>query len=252
MEIPILFEDDDIVVIDKPSGVVVNRAETVKTETVQDWMDTRYKIQDLRFMSEEGTYFQERSGLVHRLDKETSGVMILSKTPQAFVELLRQFKEREVTKTYLALTHGVWKAPAGEITLPLGRMHHNRTRYGVREDGRESTTAYTVQEFWKTWQFPRELHVDDRGYGGFSLVTFRPKTGRTHQIRVHAQHVGHPLVGDNLYAGRKRSREDRKWATRVMLSAQSLELVHPVTHERIKWETRQDLLAHVQKYFPTE
>lgn len=256
MDIPILYEDNDIVVIDKPVGVVVNRAETVTTETIQDWFVDKYQIPNpnnqTNFNNQvdnDENYFRQRGGIVHRLDKETSGVMILAKTPLAFVELLRQFKEREVAKTYHALTHGVWKAQGGEISLPLGRMQHNRKQFGVREDGRESTTAYTVLSTWRTWLFPRELHVDDRGYSGFSLVLFRPKTGRTHQIRVHARHVGHPLVGDTLYAGRKRSREDRKWAKRVMLSAQTLELAHPVTRVRMHWETRQDFPGEVERYF---
>lgn len=259
MDIDILYEDDAAVVIDKPAGVVVNRAETVREETIQDWMEKTARVKPLyqgfnpsitsEITNEE--YFARRGGIVHRLDRETSGVMILAKTVPAFVELLREFKDREVHKTYLALTHGIWKATEGEITLPLGRMQHNRKQFGVREDGRESTTAYTVAAEYKTWQFPREMHVDDRGYGGFSLVTFRPKTGRTHQIRVHARHVGHPLVGDSLYAGRKRSREDRKWAGRVMLSAQSLELAHPITHQAMKWETKQDLMEKVTGYFET-
>ena len=109
---------------------------------------------------------------------------------------------------------------------------------GVREDGRESVTEYRVLGEYRQGEFPNELRVDDRGYGGFSLVQFSPKTGRTHQIRVHARHVGHPLVGDEQYAGRKRSREDRKWAGHVMLQAQILELTHPMTKERMKFESK--------------
>ncbi len=245
MDIPILYEDEQIVVVDKPSGLVVNRAETVITETIQDWMVSQYPIFNSQFTSEEEKYFGERSGLVHRLDKETSGVMVLAKTSGAFVELLRQFKEREVQKTYLALTHGIWKSAEGEIALPIGRRRDNRQRMGVREDGRESVTGYKVRSEYKTWQFPRELHVDDRGYAGFSLVEFAPKTGRTHQIRVHARHVGHPLVGDKEYAGRKRSREDRKWAPRVMLQAQNLEFTHPASKERVKFESQEQLMKNV-------
>lgn len=248
MELPILYEDEEIIVIDKPSGVVVNRAETVKEETVQDWMDTRFKIQDSRMKSEEAIYFQERSGLVHRLDRETSGVMVLAKTPESFVELLRQFKEREIRKEYLALTHGIWKLSAGVIAASVGRMRHNRKMMGVREDGRESVTEYAVQTEYKNWKFPKELKVDERGYAGFSLVRFLPKTGRTHQIRVHARHMGHPLVGDFVYAGRKRAREDRKWAGRIMLQAQKLELTHPVTKKRMTFESKGEEVNRVIKY----
>lgn len=249
MDIAILYEDEQIVVIDKPSGLIVNRAETVTTETIQDWMVSKYPIFNSQFTSEEDLYFVERSGLVHRLDKETSGVMVLAKTPTAFVELLRQFKEREVQKTYLGLTHGIWKSREGEISLPIGRRRDNRQRMGVREDGRESVTNYQVISEYRAWEFPKELRVDERGYGGFSLVTFMPKTGRTHQIRVHARHVGHPLVGDKEYAGRKRSREDRKWAPRVMLQAQTLEFTLPKCKDRVKFESKQELMNIVEKWF---
>ena len=209
MEIPIIFEDSEIVVIDKPSGLVCNRAETVKEETIQDWMDQRYKLQELEPKTDDEKYFRERSGLVHRLDRETSGVMVLAKTVPSFVALLKQFKERGVQKTYMALTHGYWSAREGEISLPIGRRRDDRKKFGVREDGRESVTQYEVMSEYTSWEFPKELKVDDRGYVGFSLVIFKPKTGRTHQIRVHAKQMGHPLVGDMDYAGRKRSREDR-------------------------------------------
>ncbi|TXH06921.1 MAG: RluA family pseudouridine synthase [Candidatus Moraniibacteriota bacterium] len=244
MDIPILYEDEAVVVIDKPVGVICNRAETVKVETLQDWFDKKYEIRSSKSEIinrsqpiDDEQYFLERSGLVHRLDKETSGVMVMAKTVTAFVELLRQFREREVAKTYVALTHGLWKVPVGEISLPIGRRSDNRQRMGVREDGRASVTNYRVQEEFRSWSFSRELKVEDRGYTGFSLVEFVPKTGRMHQIRVHARHMGHPLVGDEQYGGRKRSREDRKWCGHVMLQAKTLELTHPITKERIRWES---------------
>lgn len=241
MEIVVVYEDKDIVVIDKPVGVICNRAETVKVETLQDWWEDKYKVPSPELLSDDEKYFVERSGLVHRLDKETSGVMIMAKTAVAFVELLRQFREREVTKTYVALTHGLWKVPMGEISLPIGRRSDNRQRMGVREDGRESVTNYRVREEFRSWSFPRELKVEDRGYTGFSLVEFMPKTGRMHQIRVHARHMGHPIVGDEQYGGRKRSREDRKWCGHVMLQAKTLELTHPITKERVRWESKLEL-----------
>ena len=262
MDIHILYEDEQIVVVDKPSGVVVNWAETVATETMQDWMKERYSkiwskydLSDQKASDKErpskyrGTsetlteederYFAERVGLVHRLDKETSGVMIFAKTTSAFVSLLAQFRDRITGKEYTALTHGIWKVKSGEINMPIGRRHDNRQRMGVREDGRESVTIYKVIEEFSTLNFPRELKVDTKGYQGFSLVLFTPKTGRTHQIRVHARAVGHPLVGDNQYAGRKRSREDRKWCNRVALQAQKLSILHPTTGVRMEWESQQ-------------
>jgi 23S rRNA pseudouridine1911/1915/1917 synthase len=262
IDIPILYEDDAIVVIDKPVGVVVNRAETVTQPTLQDWMEERYQIANHKFsacagrsnsqIEVEQQYFIERSGMVHRLDKETMGVMVFAKTVTAFGELLRQFKEREVTKIYLALTHGSWDAPTGEIMLPIGRRRDDRQKFGVREGGRESVTGYQVQARYARVTTPKELHVDGRGYQGFSLVEFYPKTGRTHQIRVHARHVGHPLVGDLQYAGRRRSREDRKWCGHVMLQARSLVLTHPVTQARMEWQSSQDLLEPVRLYLGNE
>ena len=169
MEIPIVFEDSDIVVIDKPSGIVCNRAETVRGETLQDWWEERFsqqlqvhKVHQVE--SEDKKYLLERSGLVHRLDRETSGVMVMAKTVEAFVSLLKQFKERGVQKQYEALTHGYWEAREGLISLPIARRRDDRKKFGVREDGRESVTAYEVISEYTTWEFPKELKLDDRGY----------------------------------------------------------------------------------------
>ena len=252
MEIPIVFEDSEIVVIDKPSGIVCNRAETVQGETLQDWWEERFsqqlqvhKVHQVE--SEDKKYFLERSGLVHRLDRETSGVMVMAKTVEAFVGLLKQFKERGVQKQYQALTHGYWEAREGLISLPIARRRDDRKKFGVREDGRESVTAHEVISEYTTREFTKELKVDDRGYVGFSLAKFLPKTGRPHQIRVHAKQMGHPIVGDFDYAGRKRNREDRKWAVtrgsgagpsacRVMLQADRIEFEHPRHGKRIPFE----------------
>lgn len=254
MDIPVIFEDSEVVVIDKPSGIVCNRAETVKEETLQDWWEGRYQSLitnnqvPINNRTEDEKYFFERSGLVHRLDRETSGVMVMGKTPSAFVSLLKQFKDHSVAKEYMALTHGFWDAPEGEINLPIGRRRDDRKKFGVREDGRESVTHYEVMAELRGGKFPKELKVDDRGYGGFSLVRFQPKTGRTHQIRVHAKHKGHPIVGDFDYAGRKRSREDRKWCKRVMLQAQRIEFEHPRNGKRIHFESKGEEVNVVLQY----
>ncbi len=258
MDIPIIFEDSEIVVIDKPSGVVCNRSETIQVETLQDWFATRYNIPviesdkkkfDKNEVVDYEKYFQERSGLVHRLDKETSGVMVMAKTVAAFTSLLHQFRERSVQKEYLALTHGYWQAKTGEISMPIARRRDDRKKFGVREDGRASVTHYEVIGEYTSWNFPKELKVDDRGYIGFSLVAFKPKTGRTHQIRVHSKQMGHPLVGDMDYTGRKRSREDRKWSHRVMLQAQKIEFEHPRNGKRIHFESANDEIKQALAYF---
>ncbi|MEI6690884.1 MAG: RluA family pseudouridine synthase [bacterium] len=262
MDIPILFEDESIVIVDKPSGLVVNRSETTKGDTLQDWIGpklgiacnisypnleelkqrpSKYRGTSEELTDEDTRYFEERLGMVHRLDKETSGVMVFAKSPKAFVELLSQFRDRLIHKEYMALTHGIWDVLEGEINLPIGRRYDDRKKMGIREDGRESVTKYVVVNQYRNCVFPKELKVETKGYQGFALVRFIPLTGRTHQIRVHARALMHPLVGDLQYGGRKRSREDRKWCDRLMLQAQTLSLLHPVTNERMIFECKQSM-----------
>lgn len=212
MNIPILFENDAMLIIDKPAGIVVNRADSVKEKTIQDWMEKRYP--GLFAGSEEGE-FRDRSGVVHRLDKETSGVLVLAKTISAFDFLKDAFKERVVKKEYTALVHGHVKPEKAEINAPIGRLPWNRTHFGVFPAGREALTAYSVNQF---------LIRDSQQ---FSLLTVIPHTGRTHQIRVHLQYIHHPIVGDSLYAGRKQSRDDRLWCPRVFLHASAIVVPTP-------------------------
>jgi 23S rRNA pseudouridine1911/1915/1917 synthase len=213
MDIPILFEDDAMIVINKPPGIVVNRAESVKGETVQDWVEKTYHI-----------FIDNRAGIVHRIDKETSGILLIAKTPEAFAELQRQFKERLIHKTYLAIAHGKLVPDTGEINAPVGRLPWNRERFGIVPGGKESVTRYKVQETW------------DKGNDKFSLIELYPQSGRTHQIRVHLKYINHPIVGDYLYAGRKTARDDRTWAPRVMLHAWKLTCTHPVTGDTLAIE----------------
>src|SRR5215469_8770459 len=146
----IIFEDKDYLVINKPPGVTVNRSETTKTEeTVQDWAEKRigitYKDADRKYGDADWNPeddFYKRGGIVHRLDKETSGVLLIAKTPFAFVQLQKQFRERIVKKTYVALAHGLIEPPTGEIHVPVGRLPWNRNRFGVLPGGRESKTSY--------------------------------------------------------------------------------------------------------------
>lgn len=203
MNFPILFEDDAMMAVNKPPGIVVNRAESVKGETVQDWVEKTYHI-----------FIENRAGIVHRIDKETSGILLIAKTPEAFIELQRQFKERMIHKTYLAIVHGVLVPDMGEIRAPVGRLPWNRERFGIVPGGKEAVTKYRVLSVIRE---------------NFSLVELYPETGRTHQIRVHLKYVNHPIVGDYLYAGRKTARDDRTWAPRVMLHAWKLTCLHPMT-----------------------
>lgn len=202
MDIPILFEDDEFLVINKPYGVVVNRAETVQEETIQDWAEK--KMRGMRLKTEDTTSdFYKRAGIVHRIDKETSGVLLLAKTESSFLDLQRQFKERSIQKTYRALVHGDVVPPEGEIQAPIGRLPWNRERFGIVPGGKEAITRYKkIRTYTRKDKSGKEEIV--------SLMEVYPKTGRTHQIRVHFKYINHPLVGDYLYAGRKTSRNDRR------------------------------------------
>ncbi|MEN8253400.1 MAG: RluA family pseudouridine synthase [Patescibacteria group bacterium] len=229
MNIKILFEDQDILIISKPAGVVVNRAENVKSETLQDWMAQRM-IETLHttsvqaapdwqnlvpadFDSQYGSpeeIFKKRSGMVHRLDKDTSGVMVFAKNPGSLVSLLKEFKERRVKKEYLCLTHGKFSLSQDEISAPIERHSQDREKYTVAASGRNSVTRYQVELFYFGFdanKLAEELSSEDlktlkrkeKSYQGFSLVKCKPLTGRTHQIRVHMSHIKHPLVGDQKY-----------------------------------------------------
>lgn len=152
----IIFEDKHLLVIDKPAGLVVNRAQTTTGPTLQDWLEAYLKLMD--------NGIGERAGIVHRLDKDTSGILLVAKTEPAFFELQRQFKERLVLKKYLALVHGEVKPSSGTIRAAISRSPFNRKKFGVFLGGREAETNYRVV----------------KNIGRFSLLELEPKTGRTH------------------------------------------------------------------------
>lgn len=236
-QLPIIYEDDGLLVVDKPAGLVVNRAETVPGATIQDWMEAQpwfgtagspeaWKDPELAAL------YKSRSGMVHRLDKDTSGVLLLAKNPVTMIELMRQFRDRETDKTYLALVHGKFSVSQGIIKLPLGRSQGDRERFAVDPEGKESETAYEVVEYFVN--APASIKQKEaRSYQGFSLVRLQPKTGRTHQIRVHMGFIKHPLVGDLKYVGRKRSRIDELWCKRQFLHAEKLCFTNPKDKKRV-------------------
>lgn len=265
----IVYEDDDIIIVNKPPYVVVNDAQTVVDQvTIQTWLDSYLKhsqttenwqgLIPLDFNGEYGTpeqIFDVRQGIVHRLDKETSGVLILAKNPGSLVNLLAQFKSRTVHKEYLCLTHGKFTVQKDSIDVPLGRSQRDRKVFDVAVEGRKAVTDYTVEQFFPRFNETKWLdlfkqnafqHVNYhyqgnhkdyfKSYQGFSLVRCLPKTGRTHQIRVHMAHLQHPLVGDETYAGAKRSRADALWCARQFLHAQKISCTHPRTQEIITFE----------------
>jgi 23S rRNA pseudouridine1911/1915/1917 synthase len=166
-----------------------------------------------------------RAGIVHRIDKETSGALLIAKNEESFLNLQSQFKEKTIEKTYMALCHGHIRPEEGTIDLPLGRLPWNRRKFGVLPDGRASVTRYTLKKIY-TSPTKEEL----------SFVECYPETGRTHQIRVHMRHIGFPIFGDELYAGRKNSKRDRKLLARHFLHAHTIIFTDPITKERIKVE----------------
>lgn len=226
IEPKIIYEDDDVLVLDKPAFVTVNKADTTKGEiTIQDWVEENYKFGNLEQNSEEDFY--SRAGIVHRLDKETSGILIVAKNPESFKDLQRQFKERIVKKTYEALVHGLVVPEIGEINVPVGRLPWNRKQFGVIAGGREAVTKYKVIKNFLFLENNEKL----------SLLELFPETGRTHQIRVHLKYFGHPIFADFLYAGRKTSRNDRKYLSRVFLHAFKISFYHPKTKKLLYFES---------------
>lgn len=227
--INILFEDDSIIAIDKPSGITVNKAETTKGEmTIQEWIEEKWQMANGKWqMEEQYSEFYNRGGIVHRLDKETSGILLIAKNPKSFINLQQQFKDRIVKKVYMALVHGKVSPETGEIRVPVGRLPWNRRQFGVIAGGREALTRYAVKEvrFYKT--FKEQL----------SFLEVYPETGRTHQIRVHLKYLGNPIFADFLYAGRKTQRNDRKYLLRVFLHASRISFIHPDLKEIVNLES---------------
>ena len=245
MDPKIIFEDEQVLVLDKPAGMVVNKADTTRGQrTMQDWVEEYLEVPRVPQVSRvpqaeisrdtRGTFdtrdtFIERAGIVHRLDKETSGIILVAKTAESFENLQKQFKERIVKKTYLALAHGDVKPEEGIINVPVGRLPWNRKQFGVVAGGRESLTRYKRIKNY-------ELRIMNKAEQ-FTLLELYPETGRTHQIRVHLKHIGHPIFADFLYAGRKISREDRKLLSRVFLHASKISFLHPKTGKQISFES---------------
>ncbi len=213
----IIFENENYFVVEKPSGWITNEAGTTTNQPVlQTWIKNNfnYALKDS---------FEERNGIVHRLDKETSGIILVAKNKEAFYALQSQFKERVVKKKYYALVHGIPVQKEGVISEPVGRLPWRRDRFGVLTGGREAVTRYQV-----TKTFENKLEK-------FALLTLTPETGRTHQIRIHLKHLGHPIVGDSFYAGRKTARKDRKWCPRLFLHAGEISFKDVTSNEYLNF-----------------
>jgi 23S rRNA pseudouridine1911/1915/1917 synthase len=213
--IDILFEDADLVVIDKPPGLVVHPAAGHADQTLVNAL--LFHVQDLS-----GIGGEMRPGIVHRLDKDTSGVMVIAKNDDAHRALTAAWNSERVRKEYLALVYGTPAQTRGRIDAPIGRDPRDRKRMAVVSGGRHAITDYEVVE--------RLRYI--------SLLRCRLRTGRTHQIRVHLKHLGHPIVGDPIYSGPQwRGIPDKRLQKllasfhRQALHAERLTLVHPRSGE---------------------
>ena len=178
IELDIIYEDTDIIAINKPAGLTVHPGAGQKTNTLANALI--YHFHDLSNVNG-----KVRPGIVHRLDKETSGVMLVAKSNEAHTNLSRQFEAREIKKEYYAVTWGIFTSKEGKITLPLSRSKKDPTSYIGDDNGKKAITSF----------FSKPLGANT------SEVIFKPKTGRTHQIRVHSASLGNPIFGDSKYGG---------------------------------------------------
>jgi 23S rRNA pseudouridine1911/1915/1917 synthase len=236
MDIPVIFEDGQLLVVDKPPGMVVDSSETQQSGTLQEIFQTRFGIK------------LDRGGIVHRLDKDTSGLLVVAKTQEALDNLQFQFKERMVKKEYLALVHGTMENPE-TVDGAIARNPARRENFIVTDDGRDAVTQFipeknllmsedkireVFEEFNKT-QFKKMLA---HKYPQYTLVRCLPLTGRTHQIRVHLKYLGFPIVADSKYGGRKTARLDHRWCPRQFLHATKISFYHPVTGAKLEFESQ--------------
>jgi 23S rRNA pseudouridine1911/1915/1917 synthase len=228
----ILYEDRDFLVINKAPGMVVHPAAGSVSGTLVNAL--LHHCPDLKKIGGEG-----RPGIVHRLDKDTSGVMVVAKNHQSLQTLAQQFKDRTVQKEYLALVWGKLDADSGIIDRPIGRHRSQRKKMSCRfadSKKREAKTEWNVEKCF-------ELKPDSKSIRWVTLCRIRPKTGRTHQIRVHLAELGHPIIGDKLYGGRPKPGLNNSAIISLLqdfprqaLHAERLEITHPTTGGRIQFE----------------
>jgi 23S rRNA pseudouridine1911/1915/1917 synthase len=211
MAFEVLYEDDSVIVVDKPPGIAVHPGSGRTGGTLVSGLIARYP--DLVGVGSPG-----RWGLVHRLDKDTSGVLCVARTDLAFGSLTRQLKRREMSRVYTTLVEGRMAAPTGTIEAPITRDPSRPTRQMVAHGGRHARTHFEVVRYYDT--------------SDVSLLTVRLETGRTHQIRVHMESIGHPVVGDWTYGATRRDPSP----PRTFLHASRLEFDHPVTGDRLEIE----------------
>ena len=217
MPLDIIYEDDDMLVINKEKGIVVHPGNGNPDGTLANAVMAKCKG------SLSGIGGKIRPGIVHRIDKDTSGLIIVAKNDTAHINLSKQIQDRKVKKTYIALVRGVIKENEATINMPIGRSSKDRKKMAVTKDGKEAITHFKVL----------------KRYNGFTLLEVKLETGRTHQIRVHLSEIGYPIVGDEVYSNGK----NPFGVKGQMLHAEKLELKHPRTGKDLTFE------APVPKYF---
>ena len=228
-DVPIVYEDDDLLVIDKPSGVTVHPAPSVKEATLVDWL----KHKGIRLSTISG---EERHGIVHRLDKGTSGLMVVAKNNETHEALSRQLQDKSMGRYYLAVVTPPLKEDLTLIEKPIGRSPSNRLKMGHVPHGKEAATL-----------FKKLLPSRD---GRQELIACKLFTGRTHQIRVHLETMSRHIIGDHLYGVKS---ADAKMA-RILLHAYILYFTHPATEQRVTFSAPvpEAMQAYLEKHFETE
>ena len=210
MDLDVIFEDDNIIIVNKEKGIVVHPGNGNPDGTLANAILERCKD------SLSGIGGTIRPGIVHRIDKDTSGLIIIAKNDNAHLKISKQIQERKVSKTYIALVRGIIKENEATINMPIGRSTKDRKKMAVTKNGKEAITHFKVL----------------KRYEGFTLLEVKIETGRTHQIRVHMAEIGYPIVGDEVYSNGKNPFNVKG----QMLHAAKLEFVHPTTNEAVKFE----------------
>lgn len=205
----ILFEDEHIVIINKPSGIVVHPGNGTTAPTLVEGVLSHCRLSTLGG--------NVRPGVVHRLDKDTTGTIIFAKSDEAYLKLIKMFAKHEIRKRYLAVVCGTFEVQSGTIDKPIGRHKTIKTKMSIRPDGRSALTDWAVIE-----SFGKK----------FSLISVDLHTGRTHQIRVHLASIGHPLLGDETY-GYHTNFDQLTQAKYPILHAHKLNFEHPITHKEL-------------------
>lgn len=228
MALEILYEDNDLIVLNKPRGITVHPGVGKREGTLVSGL-----LHYCKNLS--GIGGVERPGIVHRLDKDTSGILLIAKNDNAHLNLSKQFAERSVSKTYIALVHGVPKINSGIIEKPIGRHPKDRKKMAVRQDGRYAKTSWKIIKAFKTATVGTGRPSTSLRTSGLSLLEVKIFTGRTHQIRVHMNYIGHPVLGDAVY-GKKSDREkfDLKGQ---FLHSYKIGFTHPQTGHYLEFTT---------------